>query len=200
MEKDFLKYIDMCSNRKNDVLKLYDFLLTRGLLIAPASTSSHNSFRGGLAEHSVNVTRTLLDLKKLLLPFASDESCVIIGLFHDAHKVCDVWGNKYYIDNILKSGEISEAKPWVINKKYGKFVGGEMSAMVVNKYVELTPYEYQAIRYHDGQYVRENSCVVNNEFPLTLLLHWADMWEATQKEKITSGYYEMMNQIRKGAT
>jgi len=37
--------------------------------------------------------------------------------------------------------------------------------------------------YHDGMYVPEGRLVAHKEAPLLLLLHWADMWTASVKEK-----------------
>jgi len=56
-------------------------------LVAPASTRFHLPHPGGLVEHSANVVRTLLRLRSLLAPDISEESCVIVGLYHDVGKV-----------------------------------------------------------------------------------------------------------------
>lgn len=44
------------------------------------------------------------------------------------------------------------------------------------KHIELTEEEVQAIVYHDGQYVDDNTSVATREEPLTLLLQYADSW------------------------
>ena len=182
-----------CDTRHSSVINLTEHLKNNGYYTAPASTSKHNSFRGGLLEHSMGVTRTLLVLKEALLPAITDESCVIVGLFHDAHKVCDTFDNAYYTENKLKNGELSGAKPYKINSNSFQLHGGTMSAMVVRDFIKLSPSELQAIIYHDGQYVMANRDVQHKETTLTLLLHWADMWNASQIEKSSSDYYSVLN-------
>ena len=55
-------------------------------LTAPASVRYHLSVEKGLLQHSVGVTQTLIKIKNLLAPMLSDESCVIVALFHDVGK------------------------------------------------------------------------------------------------------------------
>ncbi|GAI56007.1 unnamed protein product, partial [marine sediment metagenome] len=56
-------------------------------LNSPASTKFHLCEHKGLLIHSVGVTSTLLELKNILMKNISDESCVIVGLFHDLGKI-----------------------------------------------------------------------------------------------------------------
>jgi hypothetical protein len=56
-------------------------------LTSPASTKYHLNREGGLLEHSIGVAETLLQLRAALAPEISEESCVIVGLFHDVGKV-----------------------------------------------------------------------------------------------------------------
>ncbi|GAG82779.1 unnamed protein product, partial [marine sediment metagenome] len=75
-------------NRKDQVNKILDFLENEtNWLTAPASTKYHLDRDGGLIDHSVGVTHTLLKLKNILAHEIPDESCVVIGLFHDVGKV-----------------------------------------------------------------------------------------------------------------
>jgi len=53
-------------------------------LTSPASTRFHLAEEGGLLKHSVGVAETLLIFRDNLAPGISEESCVIVGLFHDA--------------------------------------------------------------------------------------------------------------------
>jgi hypothetical protein len=52
-----------------------------------------------------------------------------------------------------------------------------------SQYIPLSDEEAQAIAYHDGMYVPEGRSVAHKEEPLLLLLHWADMWTASVREK-----------------
>ena len=65
-------------------------------LTAPASTRFHLCRKHGLLEHSVNVAETLLELKNLLAPELSDESCVVAALLHDLGKA-GMPGNPQYL-------------------------------------------------------------------------------------------------------
>lgn len=49
----------------------------------------------GLLKHSIGVTKTSLKLRGLLAPQLSEESCVIVGLFHDVGKIGMPWQPRY---------------------------------------------------------------------------------------------------------
>jgi len=55
-------------------------------LVSPASTRHHLNEGKGLLRHSVGVAENLLRLRDCLVPQISDESCVIVGLFHDVRQ------------------------------------------------------------------------------------------------------------------
>ena len=57
------------------------------------------------------------------------------------------------------------------------------SLYLVSQYIPPSDAEAQAIAYHDGMYVPEGRSVAHKEEPLLLLLHWADMWTASVKER-----------------
>jgi len=189
---------DWCLTRGEQVLALEEFLADKGYYEAPAAAKNHNNFEGGLALHSWNVYKTAIAIKHSICNGLSGESVVICSLFHDAHKVCDVWGNKTYLPNVLKSGETSEKKPYVVNKEKVASLPAYMSGLIVMRFVELADDEYQAIIGHDGQYVVENRALVHKEEPLTLILHWADMWSASQIERADSGFHKLQTEVRHG--
>jgi 23S rRNA maturation-related 3'-5' exoribonuclease YhaM len=89
---DVLNMYEMLKNkvikRKEPFLAFIEFLEKRtSWLTRPASTRYHLNHKGGLLKHSVGVSTTLIDLKGILAPMLSEESCVIVGLFHDVGKV-----------------------------------------------------------------------------------------------------------------
>jgi 23S rRNA maturation-related 3'-5' exoribonuclease YhaM len=67
-------------------------------LVSPASTRFHLSEEQGLLKHSVGVTETLLRFREFLAPAIPEESCVIVGLFHDVGKL-GVPGKPLYLQN-----------------------------------------------------------------------------------------------------
>lgn len=146
-------------------------------LTSPASTRFHLCEEGGLLKHSIGVAETLLKFREFLAPGISEESCVIVGLFHDVGKV-GMPGKPLYIPN---------DNEWMVQKRGIKFkVNPEVVSMglavrslyLVAMHLPLTDVEAQAIAYHDGQYIDDNKVVAHNEEPLTLLVHWADYWTA----------------------
>jgi hypothetical protein len=146
-------------------------------LSSPASTRFHLCEEGGLLKHSVGVTETLLKFRELLAPGISEESCVIVGLFHDVGKV-GMPGKPLYIPNdnewmVQKRGIKIKVNPEVVSM--GLAV---RSLYLVAKHLPLTDAEAQAIAYHDGQYIDDNKVIAHKEEPLTLLVHWADYWTA----------------------
>ncbi len=143
-------------------------------LTAPASTMYHLDREGGLIEHSVGVTKTLLKLKNVLAPEISDESCVIIGLFHDVGKI-GLPGKPYYIK--LRT-PTKNGKKYIINRELATMGVATRSLMLISKYISLSEDEAQAIAYHDGQYIPEGRTIAHKEKALTLLLHYADYWTA----------------------
>jgi hypothetical protein len=146
-------------------------------LTSPASTRFHLHEGKGLLEHSVGVAENLLKFRDFLAPEIPDESCVIVGLFHDVGKI-GMPGKPLYIKNdneweVKKRGIAYKTNPEVI-----KMGLAARSLYLVSKYIPLSDAEAQAILYHDGQYIDENRCVAHREEPLTLLTHWADYWTA----------------------
>ena len=60
-----------------------------GYFTAPASTKYHGNYEGGLFDHSLEVTKSLLHLTKhLKLHWNSRKSPYFVGMFHDLCK-CD---------------------------------------------------------------------------------------------------------------
>ena len=146
-------------------------------LDSPASTRFHLAEERGLLKHGVGVAETLLRFREFLAPAITEESCVIVGLFHDVGKL-GMPGKPLYLPN---------DNEWMIKNKGIKYkINPDVVAMglairslyLVTKYIPLTDAEAQAIAYHDGQYIDDNKIIAHKEEPLTLLLHWADYWTA----------------------
>ncbi len=146
-------------------------------MTSPASTRFHLAEERGLLRHSVGVVETLLRFRETLAPAITEESCVIVGLFHDAGKL-GMPGKQLYLPN---------DNEWLIRNRNIRYkVNPDVVAMglavrslyLVAQHIPLTDAEAQAIAYHDGQYIQDNKIVAHKEKPLTLLLHWADYWTA----------------------
>ena len=163
------------TERKTEVQQLVNMLHNETTwLTTPASTRYHLNVQGGLLLHSVGVAETLLRIKDTLAPDISDESCVIVGLFHDLGKV-GMPGKPYYLP------EMKDGKPtgkYSTNTELVSMGQSLRSLYLTSRYLTLSDEEAQAIAYHDGMYVPEGRSVSHREEPLLLLLHWADMWTA----------------------
>lgn len=146
-------------------------------LTSPASTRFHLNQERGLLKHSVAVTENLLKFRDFLTPQILDESCVIVGLFHDVGKV-GMPGKPLYIKNENEWEVKHRNITYKVNPELTQMSLAARSLYLVTKYIPLSDAEAQAILYHDGQYIDDNKCVAHKEEPLTLLLHWADYWTA----------------------
>lgn len=162
--------------RREAVQKLDAFLRREtAWLTSPASTRFHLAHEGGLLEHSVNVTSTLLKLRACLAPELSEESCVIIGLFHDLGKV-GMPGKPYYSPNPSEWHVRNRGIRYIVNQDIVHMDIATRSLFLLAQHIPLSDEEAQAIRYHDGQYIAENESVAHRETHLTRLLQYADNW------------------------
>lgn len=161
---------------------LIDYLSDIGYFTAPASGANHSNGEGGLAEHSLNVMFTAEKIGVALYGGAEynkiHNSVVIAALLHDVGK-CGDRGLQMYIPNVLKSGKVSEAKPWKHNKELlDPDDHAVRSLEIINRFVDLTEEERHAIRFHDGLYVTANYSIKGHETPLYIIIHTADLWSS----------------------
>ncbi len=164
--------------RKKDFDAFIKMLETKtSWLTSPASTRFHLNEEKGLLKHSVAVAENLLKFRDFLAPQIPDESCVIVGLFHDVGKV-GMPGKPLYIKNDNEWEVKNRNIRYKTNPELVKMSLAARSLYLVSKYIPLSDAEAQAILYHDGQYIEDNRCVAHKEEPLTLLAHWADYWTA----------------------
>ena len=174
LENDYNDLKAKVVERKKDFDDFIDFLEKKTTwLTSPASVKYHLSEEKGLLKHSVGVAKTLLKLRELLAPELSEESCVIVALFHDVGKVGMPDTPRY-----LKKGD-----KFTYNKDQVEMQIANRSLYLVSKYIPLSDEEAQAILYHDGQYIAENKFIEHKECPLTLLLTFADTWTAAVIEE-----------------
>ena len=166
------------SERKEDFDAFTKMLeATTSWLTSPASTRFHLNVERGLLTHSVAVAENLLRLRDFWARKIADESCVIVGLFHDVGKV-GMPGRPLYLENDNEWEVRKRNMAYKVNPNLTKMGLAARSLYLVGKYIPLSDAEAQAILYHDGQYIEENRCVAHREEPLMLLTHWADYWTA----------------------
>ena len=146
-------------------------------LVSPASTRFHLSEEQGLLKHSVGVSGSLLRFREFLAPAISEESCVIVALFHDVGKL-GMPGKPLYLPNDNEWLVKNRGIRYKIKRDVAAMGLAVRSLYLVAQYIPLSDAEAQAIAYHDGQYIEDNKIIAHKEEPLTLLLHWADYWTA----------------------
>jgi hypothetical protein len=114
---------------------------------APASTRPdyHGCYAGGLARHSLNVYDSFRPkVDAYSLDIRSDEA-IIASICHDLCKI------GIYVPNRLKSGALSESKPYVVEDDF-PFGHGEKSVLIASRDILLTKNESLLMRWHMGPY------------------------------------------------
>lgn len=144
---------------------LYD-LENNGFFTAPASTRYHGNYKGGLFDHSYNVTKALIMLtSRNDLKWSRVESPYIVGMFHD---LCKIDQYKQY-DSIK----------WIYNPDAVLKGHGEKSVMLLSQYLPLTMEEILCIRYHMGAFTDQKEwddyTRAIHLFETVLWTHHADM-------------------------
>ena len=151
-----------------------------GFYTSPASSGHHLAEVGGLLQHSLNVYNASMEVISQMNIIKADHVDLIIAtLLHDVGKM-GAFGEANYVPNVLKSGNVSTAKPFVTTK-----IGLEhqdISIMTVNKYIDLNRQQTIAIKYHNGLYTADGRDIKGNETPLYLIVHFADMWASRVME------------------
>lgn len=170
------KIIDLLkSTEREGIDNLIEAMEQGGFFTAPCSSDKHLCCPGGLAEHSLNVYSAMVDIDAGLAADLPEDSIVICAILHDLGKMGD-HGKSNYVENILKSGQVSSAKPYSTNKDLIYLPHEIRSAMIAERYIKLSEDEETAILFHNGLYSTFKNIIPGHEFPLYLILHTADMY------------------------
>lgn len=151
---------------------------------APASTRYHGSYEGGLLEHSLNVYNRLVFEMNTVIgegweDIYSPETIAIVALFHDLCKI-----DRYVITEKWRKdedGQWEAYEAYDYNKEKAEMGHGAQSVYYLQKFIQLTEIEAQAIYWHMGAYdISPYSSLANcsETFkwnPLAFLVHRADM-------------------------
>ena len=151
---------------------------------APASTRYHGSYEGGLLEHSLNVyDRLIWEMEKLIgqgwEEIYSPETIAIVALFHDLCKIDRyVLVEKWRKDS---DGQWESYDAYDYNREKAEMGHGAQSVFYLQKFIQLSEAEAQAIYWHMGAYdISPYSTLAHcsETFkwnPLAFLIHRADM-------------------------
>ena len=173
--------------RRQGAQRLLDYLQSPAsdFFEAPASTRFHGAYKGGLVDHSMNVSDCLKDylsrerVKTVYgLQQVSEETIAVVALLHDLCKI-----NVYHPGkrNVKINGEWQSVDTFEYSDTlpYGH---GEKSVYMITGFMRLSRDESFAIRYHMGfssEFDDPRSIGYTFEhFPLAFALSTADM-EAT---------------------
>lgn len=151
---------------------------------APASTRFHGSYEGGLLEHSLNVYNRLVFEMNTVIgegweEIYSPETIAIVALFHDLCKI-----DRYVLTEKWRKDEDGQWEAYDAydyNKEKAEMGHGAQSVYYLQKFIQLTEIEAQAIYWHMGAYdISPYSSLANcsETFkwnPLAFLVHRADM-------------------------
>lgn len=147
---------------------------------APASTSYHAVYPGGLFKHSLEVVNQLVHWTKLgLISWGRKESPYIIGFLHDYCKVG--------LYNLMEYSEENEYYKYNHIWKADVFGNHAIESLYeVMLHIPLNREEAFCIRYHMGAYAKDDWSGFDaaiQEFPTVLWTHHADM-VASKIEKV----------------
>lgn len=168
------KFIEILKNTKREgIEELIAFLEKTDFYTAPASTRFHNSFEGGLLQHSLNVYECL---KKLVGNEWSEDTIAIVALLHDICKI-----NSYKVDYRNKKDETGTwvKEPYFTTDDLMPLGHGEKSVMIISEFIKLSKEELYAIRWHMGGFEpKENYSYISKayeKYPLAVYTHMADI-------------------------
>jgi len=138
------------STEREGIEGLVNWLSESDFFEAPASTRPdyHGAHEGGLAQHCLNVYDAFNAKAEQYSFDIAPEEIAIASILHDLCKVST------YHPNILKSGNLSQSKPYVVEDSF-PFGHGEKSAYLAAKFIDLTPKEALLIRWHMGPFDSE---------------------------------------------
>lgn len=166
---------ELFKTNRSGIRDLIEAMERGGFFTAPCSGAHHLARDGGLLEHSLNVLEYARKLNDSWGNQIKDETIVISALLHDLGKMGD-HGKTNYVENILKDGKRSKAKPFVTNGNLIYLPHEIRSVMIAERFIELSEDEETAILWHNGLYSTFKYDIPGKETPLFMILHFADLW------------------------
>jgi len=168
--------------KRDGAKELLEYISKTDFFVAPASTTFHSAFEGGLAEHSINVFKrfrsmVMNEYGEKYQEKISDESIAICALLHDICKA-DIYKIDY--KNKKVDGNWVQVPFYTVedNLPYGH---GEKSVYIINGFLRLTREEAMIINWHMGGFdarVKGGSYSLSDafyKFPNAVLFHTSDM-------------------------
>ena len=181
---DALMYLQICNLTGGQIDRLNEI----GFFGQPASRGHHLSGRGGLAQHSANVTSRLVELTNALhVKWPRDTSPYLVGMLHDLVKC-----------RCYKLNAETDGKPeWEYVQPVYPGHGICSAAIASELGIQLVRDEIVAITYHMGMYGvgreytdKEFDNAIKWHGPQVLATCMADWWAARVDEEQGDGVDE----------
>lgn len=183
------KYIELLrSTNAQGIEEVIKYLEESGFFKAPASTSFHLNYEGGLMEHSMNVYNMAMAMRGPILAMKPEmeerlpqKSIIIAALLHDVCKATIYTKMKKW--EIGKDGKPEQQEKYVTNYSQMPFGHGEKSVIILlDLGLKMTVDEMVAIRWHMGAWdlafqsyeAKSNINESGNRYPLLSLIQSAD--------------------------
>lgn len=186
LDKNWNKLVELITklgDRSESVTHLVETLGER-LYLCPASgkTDFHNSFSGGLLDHSLRVLGNALKLNSTFGWNLPKDSLIIASLFHDLGKIGDL-EQEYYLPQTDQWRRDKLGEMYMYNKNMQYMTIPDRSIFLCQHFgVVLTLDEMLAIRLNDGFVVEENRQYCLKEPLLAHVIMTAD-YISTMQEK-----------------
>lgn len=154
-----------------------DWLIAVGFFTKPAAIKYHGNYTGGLFEHSLAVTESLINITEGMgLKWQNERSPYIVGMFHDLCKT----------DDYINEAAVLEPQVWNYNKEKILKGHGDKSVMLLSQFVNLTEEELFCIRFHMGAYETDDWNAYDKaikKYETVLWTHTADMYASKVLDK-----------------
>ena len=165
----------LSSTERKGIDKVIKYLESSDFFEAPASTRYHGNYKGGLAEHSLNVYEIFKKKNEIYDFGLSDDTVKITALLHDICKT-----NFYTVSsrNMKKDGKWIKVPYYAVDDQV-PFGHGEKSVILLQQFIRLSKEEVIIIRWHMGGYEpKENYNYISNSWNICkagVALHTADL-------------------------
>jgi hypothetical protein len=165
----------LSSTERKSIDKVIKYLEGSDFFEAPASTRYHGNYKGGLAEHSLNVYEIFKKKNEIYDFGLSDDTVKITALLHDICKT-----NFYTVSsrNMKKDGKWIKVPYYAVDDQV-PFGHGEKSVILLQQFIRLSKEEVIIIRWHMGGYEpKENYNYISNSWNICkagVALHTADL-------------------------
>lgn len=165
------------------IYKSLEWIHSTDFFEAPASTVYHESYPGGLLEHTLNVIKNTYSL--LRIPKFSSVSLNSATLVAAMHDWCKIGNYEQYMKNVKnESGAWEQVVAYRRTGEPYPLGHGVLSMFYASRFVKLSVEESAAIRWHMGAWrvckdELNDLQAANEKYPLVHLIQFADQLSIT---------------------